>query len=177
MFSYFIGAWLAKVDMDREYTDYDIYFDGTVTGLKTGNPVRYRGIPVGIVTQMEINPDNVEQVRVTVEVNSDTPIKEDASASLEFQGLTGVAFVQLTGGTNDAPPLRSKPGEKYPVIPSTALKDDTTFRPRSVTCLMISEWPPEAWAVAEKRKAALIKADSPEIDFSMTPTFCSDMDR
>jgi len=35
---------------------------------------------------------------------------------------------------------------------------------------MISEWPPEAWAVAEKRKAALIKADSPEIDFSMIAT-------
>jgi phospholipid/cholesterol/gamma-HCH transport system substrate-binding protein len=56
-------VWLADVEFDTENQRYHIYFDGTVTGLKTGNPVRYRGIPVGIVTQMEINPDNVEQVR------------------------------------------------------------------------------------------------------------------
>lgn len=120
-------VWLADVEFDTENQRYSIYFDGTVTGLKTGNPVRYRGIPVGIVTQMEINPDNVEQVRVTIEVNAETPIKEDASASLEFQGLTGVAFVQLSGGTNDAPTLRAKPGEKYPVIPSTPSQLEELF--------------------------------------------------
>ncbi len=120
-------VWLADVEFDTENQRYYIYFDGTVTGLKTGNPVRYRGIPVGIVNQMEINPDNVEQVRVMIEVNSDTPIKEDASASLEFQGLTGVAFVQLTGGTNEAPTLRVKPGEKYPVIPSTPSQIEELF--------------------------------------------------
>lgn len=120
-------VWLADLEFDSENRRYHIYFDGTVTGLKTGNPVRYRGIPVGIVTQMEINPDNVEQVRVTIEVNSDTPIKEDASASLEFQGLTGVAFVQLTGGTHEAPTLQAKPGDKYPVIDSTPSQIEELF--------------------------------------------------
>lgn len=124
-----VGAvvWLADFELNAEDSKYHIYFDGTVTGLKTGNPVRYRGIPVGIVTEMEINPENVEQVRVTIEVPAETPIKEDASASLEFQGLTGVAFVQLTGGTHDAPNLRPKPGEDFPVIPSTPSQLEELF--------------------------------------------------
>jgi phospholipid/cholesterol/gamma-HCH transport system substrate-binding protein len=111
-------VWLADIEFDEEYARYDILFSGSVTGLKTGNPVRYRGVPVGVVTDMGINPDNVEQVRVTIEVPTDTPIKQDAVASLEFQGITGVAYVQITGGTNDAPVLAKKRGQKRPVITS-----------------------------------------------------------
>ena len=111
-------VWLADIEFDEEYARYDIFFAGSVTGLKTGNPVRYRGVPVGVVTDMGINPDNVEQVRVTIEVPTDTPVKEDAVASLEFQGITGVAYVQITGGTNGAPVLAKKSGQKRPVIAS-----------------------------------------------------------
>ena len=124
-----IGAviWLADIDIDSEVASYHILFDGSVTGLRPGNPVRYRGVPVGIVQNMEINPDNVEQVRVTIEVPSTTPIKEDAEASLEFQGLTGVAYVQITGGTHDAPALKAKPGEDLPIIPSTVSQLEEVF--------------------------------------------------
>ncbi len=124
-----VGAivWLADIDIDAETSSYYILFDGSVTGLRPGNPVRYRGVPVGTVQNMEINPDNVEQVRVTIEVPTSTPIKEDAEASLEFQGLTGVAYVQITGGTNEAPPLTAKPGETIPVIPSTPSQLEEVF--------------------------------------------------
>jgi len=124
-----IGAvvWLADIDIDSEVSFYHILFDGSVTGLRPGNPVRYRGVPVGVVKNMEINPDNVEQVRVTIEVPTSTPIKEDAEASLEFQGLTGVAYVQITGGTHDAPKLTAKPGDSLPVIPSTRSQLEEVF--------------------------------------------------
>jgi phospholipid/cholesterol/gamma-HCH transport system substrate-binding protein len=111
-------VWLADIEFDEKYARYDIFFKGSVTGLKTGNAVRYRGVPVGVVTDMGINPDNVEQVRVTIEVPHDTPVKEDAVASLEFQGITGVAYVQITGGTHDAAVLVKKNGQKRAVIPS-----------------------------------------------------------
>lgn len=120
-------VWLADIEIDSETSSYHILFDGSVTGLRPGNPVRYRGVPVGTVENMEINPDNVEQVRVTIEVPSATPIKEDAEASLEFQGLTGVAYVQITGGTHDAPQLTAKPGQSIPVIPSTASQLEEVF--------------------------------------------------
>jgi len=110
--------WLAGVELDEEFAYYDLYFEGSVTGLKVGNPVRYRGVPVGVVTDMKINPENVEQVKVTIEVPNETPIKEDAIAALEFQGITGVAFVQIEGGTQAAPNLRRIPGKGNPVINS-----------------------------------------------------------
>jgi phospholipid/cholesterol/gamma-HCH transport system substrate-binding protein len=110
--------WLAGTKFDEEFTYYDILFEGSVTGLKSGNPVRYRGIPVGVVSDMGIDKDNVERVRVTIEVPNDTPIKEDAIASLEFQGITGVAYVQIEGGTQDAPLLRPQLGRPKPIIKS-----------------------------------------------------------
>lgn len=110
--------WLAGVELDEEFAYYDLFFEGSVTGLKVGNPVRYRGVPVGVVTDMRINPDNVEQVKVTIEVPNKTPIKEDAVATLEFQGITGIAFVQITGGTHGAADLRKKPGQGNPVLAS-----------------------------------------------------------
>lgn len=111
-------VWLADVELDEEFSYYDLLFEGSVTGLKPGNPVRYRGVPVGVVTDMKINPDNVEQVKVTIEVPNETPIKEDSEASLEYQGITGIAFVQITGGTHDAPRLRRIPGQGNPVLKS-----------------------------------------------------------
>lgn len=110
--------WMAGVKLDETFAQYDIYFKGSVTGLKPGNQVRYRGVPVGVVTTMNINPDNVEEVKVTIEVPQTTPIKEDAVASLEYQGITGVAYVQIEGGTHAAPPLAKKRGQDNPVIAS-----------------------------------------------------------
>lgn len=110
--------WLANVQLNEDFAYYDIYFSGSVSGLKSGNPVRYRGIPVGVVTDMRIDPANVEQVRVTIEVPSDTPVKADSVASLEMQGITGVAYVLISGGTQAAEPLRRRPGEPRPVVPS-----------------------------------------------------------
>ncbi|HLI13986.1 MAG TPA: MlaD family protein [Alphaproteobacteria bacterium] len=110
--------WLAHVQVSQQFTPYLIYFKGSVTGLQSGSTVRYRGIPVGSVTKVRIDPNDVEQVEATIEVNSDTPIKTDTEASLEVQGLTGVAYVQLSGGTQGAPPLQPAPGKKIAVIPS-----------------------------------------------------------
>ncbi len=111
-------VWMAGVNLDEDFAYYDIFFEGSVSGLKPGNAVRYRGIPVGVVSDMAINPENVEQVRVTIEIPEDTPVKQDTEAALEFQGITGVAYVQLLGGTHAAPDLREAAGDGRPVIQS-----------------------------------------------------------
>ena len=113
-------VWMAGVNLREVSARYDIYFRGSVSGLKEGNAVRYRGIPVGIVTSMEINPENVEEVRVTIEIPEKTPVKADTIAALEYQGITGVAYVELSGGTHQAPLLEAKAGQSRPVIPSKA---------------------------------------------------------
>ncbi|MFM2043921.1 MAG: hypothetical protein RLY86_2497 [Pseudomonadota bacterium] len=110
-------VWLAKVQLNEAIQPYHIFFTGTVTGLVEGSPVRYRGVAVGTVTDIRIDPDNVEQVRVTVEVPAQTPIKTDAIASLEPVGVTGGVYVEIAGGSRDAPLLLAG-AEGVPVIRS-----------------------------------------------------------
>lgn len=111
-------VWLAKVEIDRAFASYDIYFEGSVSGLREGGVVQYHGVPVGTVTSIEIDPENVERVRVAIEVGAETPIRADVVATLQIQGITGLSFVQLSGGSNEAGPLEAKPGERYPVLAS-----------------------------------------------------------
>lgn len=109
--------WAAKVQLEKTSDIYFIYFTGSVTGLQEGSPVRYAGVAVGTVKDIRIDPDNVQRVRVTVEVQEDTPIKADSVASLEMQGLTGLAYVQISAGTHSSERLSGEDGD-FPVIPS-----------------------------------------------------------
>ena len=111
-------VWAIKADVDAKHTNYHVYFTGSVSGLSQVSEVRYRGVPIGTVTDIRVDPDNVERIRVTLDVSGDTPIKEDSVASIEMQGITGVALVQISGGRQTSPDLKAKPGEKYPVIQS-----------------------------------------------------------
>lgn len=110
--------WVAGARTVQATATYDIYFDENVAGLRPGNAVQYRGIPVGAVVDMRIDPENVERVLVTIEVGADTPIKKDTRATVAMQGITGVAHVLLTGGTQDAPALEAPEGRARPVIES-----------------------------------------------------------
>ncbi len=111
--------WLAKVELRDERTYYYIYFPGSVSGLQVGAPVQFRGVPVGIVTSIDIDAENVELIEVTVALKAGTPVKTDTVASLQAQGITGLSFIQLAGGTQSAPPLAPRPGKRRAVIPST----------------------------------------------------------
>jgi len=110
--------WLAKVDIDKEFAFYHIVFDEAVTGLTVGGPVRYNGIPVGTVTTIEIDPHDPAKVRVLARIDAQTPIRADTIAKLELQGITGIAFVQLSGGTTGAEILRPGPDGEPAVIRS-----------------------------------------------------------
>lgn len=113
-----LAVWLAGIEFDKTPARYLSFFEGDVTGLGVGSTVRYRGVPVGSVRDVRLDPDNVERVRVLMEVSPDTPIKADTVAQLNLQGITGVAFVQLTGGTQAAGHLRPTAEVPLPVIAS-----------------------------------------------------------
>ena len=102
----------------RNFDIYQTYMSDSVSGLNLDAPVRYRGVDVGRVRKIALAPGNVEQVEVTLELDRGTPVKEDTVATLQTQGLTGIAFVELTGGRRDSPPLKARASEAYPVIQS-----------------------------------------------------------
>ena len=112
--------WLAKFQFDQRFTRYDIEFQGSVSGMKVGSSVELNGIPVGEVIDIAIDPDNVEKVLVTVEVPSATPIRENTVANMQLKGITGGMTIQLSGGTQDSPPLIPPPGRERAVIASRA---------------------------------------------------------
>lgn len=110
--------WLARYTGDREFAFYDIYFTDSVAGLGVGGDVRFNGIKVGEVAEIDIDHENPNRVRVLARVNKDTPVRADSIASLQLQGITGLSFVQITGGTRGAPLLEYKRGEPPPQIQS-----------------------------------------------------------
>jgi phospholipid/cholesterol/gamma-HCH transport system substrate-binding protein len=110
--------WMARGALTMEFANYDIYFEGPVTGLRDGAEVDYNGVPVGKVSDVRIDPANVEKIRVTIAIGAEVAIKTDAQASVETNILSGVSYIQIVGGTKDAPLLVPKPGERYAVIKS-----------------------------------------------------------
>ena len=98
---------------------YDLYLaieEESVAGLNLNAPVKYNGVDVGKVRDIQLDPENPERVRLIFAIERGTPIKVDTVAVLKTQGLTGIAYVELNGGARDSAPLRaSAPGE-YPVI-------------------------------------------------------------
>jgi phospholipid/cholesterol/gamma-HCH transport system substrate-binding protein len=114
----FFALWLAKTSVNRQYHYYDIVFTEAVTGLSRGGTVQYNGIQVGEVSQLKLDPRDPRKVIARIRVAADTPIKVDTTAKLGLLGLTGVAFIQLTGGKPNTALLLPTPDNPVPKIPS-----------------------------------------------------------
>ena len=108
--------WLGKTDYRGAYDRYEAYMRESVAGLSVNSTVQYRGVDVGRVKSITLNPDNPEEVLLTLNIARGTPIKTDTIAVLDTQGLTGLATIDLTGGSREAPPLQALDGQEYPVI-------------------------------------------------------------
>lgn len=102
----------------KHYDTYLVYIAESVSGLNLNAPVKYRGVDVGSVGKIELDMNDSERVRLSLNIEHGSPIKEDTVAVLRTQGLTGIAYVDLMGGSKDSPLLKAKGTEKYPVIQS-----------------------------------------------------------
>ena len=96
--------WLKRYDEVGTRTELRIEFEGTVNGLAKGGWVYFNGIHVGVVTDLEIAPNDPNEIIVLTSIASSTPVKSDTRAEVNFNFLTGVAYVELFGGSPDNPP-------------------------------------------------------------------------
>ena len=110
--------WLAAgIGGQQAMDSYQAVIRESVAGLNVDAPVKYLGVDVGKVSYIGIDPQNPEQVRLRFLIARGTPIKQDAEAVLKTQGLTGIAHVELSGGSASAPPLRQSADGVPPTIP------------------------------------------------------------
>ncbi|WP_417685960.1 MlaD family protein [Roseibium sp.] len=138
MMATLIGAfgfvyWLAATAETRENVFLRIVFPAPVTGLPIGGKVLFNGIPVGDVSSLDFDIENPKVVIATVRVKPKTPLRTDTVATLNFTGLTGVAYVDLNGGSLDAPLLLDPDSARIPVIKAErSLFDDIVGGARDV---------------------------------------------
>ena len=110
--------WLTKYgNKSIEYDYYKTYFKESVSGLNVESLVKLRGVEVGRVKKIKINQNNSEEVQVSLEIIKDTPIKEDTFTVLDSQGITGLKYIELKGGSNESPRLETNK-EDISTIPS-----------------------------------------------------------
>jgi phospholipid/cholesterol/gamma-HCH transport system substrate-binding protein len=109
--------WLASGGMWHQ--QYDVYLavvDESVAGLNLNAPVKYNGVEIGKVRSIALDPQDAQHVNLLLAIEHGAPIKQDTVAVLKAQGLTGIAYVELSGGARDAAALLVLPGARYPVI-------------------------------------------------------------
>jgi phospholipid/cholesterol/gamma-HCH transport system substrate-binding protein len=120
--------WYADSRDHPDYTRYEIYFDGSVSGLTQGGSVRYLGVDVGRVVRIRLDQRAADRVMVVVDIDSTTPVSPRTLAQLSLQGVTGLLYIDLLQESTTGSKLRVLTGvasQQYPVIRSARSNFDS----------------------------------------------------
>ena len=104
------GAW------QKEYDTFWAVENESVAGLNLNAPVKYNGVDIGKVSRIDLDRANPERVILSFAIERGAPVKVDTIAVLKTQGLTGITYVELSGGALHSPLLRAVAPNRYPVI-------------------------------------------------------------
>lgn len=110
--------WYSDSREHRDYQRYEVYFEGSVSGLQRGASVRYLGVDVGRVFTMRIDPRDSSRVQVLVDIDSSAPVSAKTIAELSLQGVTGLLYMDLIQDNGTRRLIAPVPSEEYPVIRS-----------------------------------------------------------
>ncbi len=120
---FFLIVYFTAREVFEKSDTYYVSFKGvSVSGMEIGSQVKYLGIKVGTISDIEINPHDVTSIIVTLNLKQDVPIKEDAQADITTLGITGLKAIEIRGGSNEAANL--PPGHFIPA--GSSLTDDIT---------------------------------------------------
>jgi phospholipid/cholesterol/gamma-HCH transport system substrate-binding protein len=91
---------LTGIQVTGKRDTYSVRYTVSLSGLEAGAPVKYNGVRVGRVETIHINRDNVSEVLVTLSLDEGTPVKKDTKAVVNVTGITGLKYIELSGGTS-----------------------------------------------------------------------------
>lgn len=118
-------VWLSNAQFDQKFDNYNVVFQGAVRGLSQGSEVRFNGLRVGEVTGLRLDPNNTNAVVASIQIQAETPVHTNSKAQLEPLGLTGLNYIQISGGTDEFPLMSELPGRGTPIIPGQMSQIDT----------------------------------------------------
>ncbi|MFT3741284.1 MAG: MlaD family protein [Gammaproteobacteria bacterium] len=110
-------AWFSA-SQRKPHDKYLVFMREPVSGLNIQAPVRFNGVDVGYVEDIELNPKDPREVMMELNVDKGTPVNQSTTATLMAQGVTGITYIGLKAEQATAPPLKKTPGYPYPIIPS-----------------------------------------------------------
>jgi len=116
----FFAFWLGDKGDENNQKKYLLRVSESVVGLSKDSGIKMKGVNIGLVDKISINPNNIEEVNILISIQKDIPIKEDMRGVVKMYGLTGLSYIEITGGTNESKILEKKDNEKYPIIKSTS---------------------------------------------------------
>ncbi len=120
--------WIAGTPLNRSSSTYDVVFEGPVNGLIEGGEVRFNGIKVGEVTRLSLDRQDPNRVIARIRIDSQTPVRTDSVAELNFLGITGVTFIQIRAGSPEQPLLVPEDFQPPPVIKTERTALDELFQ-------------------------------------------------
>lgn len=147
--------WLASGAAGRDYDNYVLYLKSGAASLSADSAVLYHGVPVGQVSSISLDPDDPTRAEVVLRIREGTPIKTDTVATVDTRGVTGSGYVELEGGSANAPALTAKAGEKYPVIKAKSGATSITSAAQNVAQRLIDVSGRLARILSDKNIAAI----------------------
>jgi len=109
--------WLGRYDLEKiDAKEFRIYSTTSIGGLSKNSIVEYKGLNIGIIKDIQINPKNLEQIEIILKITKPSIIKSDSYAIIQSEGVTGNKRIEISGGTNDSEILEVKK-DSYAIIP------------------------------------------------------------
>ena len=99
-----------------EYETCVILTEESVSGIRVGSPVRYKGVDVGKVVGIEIHPEDPNIIVIFMKIKKGVPIHRDTVAQIQPVGITGLSYISLSGGKEGAPYMVKIRGKSYPLV-------------------------------------------------------------
>ncbi len=114
----FFALWMGNLDEKRHsYRYYYTYMFESVSGLPKDGAVKYMGVEIGKVVAIDVDSKTPNRVRLTLKLPADFVVTNSMYTQLKLEGITGIAYVEISGGKYGAKPIVTEKG-KIPVIPS-----------------------------------------------------------